>query len=98
MRILCPICGEISEAVQVSPDYDKSRHCDFVGRARWVDFLYESKAVNRFLLSPEFRDAHGIEYENIPLPDDYPEWLKLLKVECRRCFEDRGANRGNQRR
>ena len=91
MRMLCSICGQSGEVVQLSPDYEVADHRTFVNRARIVQFIYNSDPVDRFILSPEFMAAHGIVQDRLALPDDYPKWVKLLKVECRSCFESRGA-------
>lgn len=90
--MLCPNCGQSCEVVQVSPDYEATDHRAFVNRAQIVQFFFDSDVVDRFMLSPEFMAEHEIHGDVFPLPDEYPAWVKLLKVQCRNCFDARGVH------
>jgi hypothetical protein len=91
MRILCPIHGA-SEVVQLSPDYQIASHEDFIKSAKVVSFEYLSKSIDRYILSAHFSCSHDINAGKYVLPDEYPLWTNLIKIECRKCFEDRNKN------
>ena len=90
MRIACKCCGLITEVVQVSPDYNVDNHVAFLAKARTIRFVFENETVDEFLMSPEFINQNGITLDTVPLPDQYPPWVKLVKYECRNCFLTRG--------
>jgi hypothetical protein len=91
MRVLCSQCGQLSTGVQVSPDYDPARHREFISSAISYVFVFNGEDVDEFLLSPAFTSANGIIGSSTALPDDYPEWIKKLRIECRQCFEGRAS-------
>jgi hypothetical protein len=90
MRILCEACGKSSEVVQLSPDYLANDHEAFLHTAKCVYFIYDGEVVDKYILSPDFMNKHGILSTEMPLPDDYPEWVGKVKRECKLCFEKRG--------
>jgi hypothetical protein len=92
MRIWCPFCGKKGRnVVQVSPDYRESTHLEFIASAGTVRYIFDSRSVDLYVLSPEFMSEHCVEPGSFPLPDDYPDWIRLIKFVCRDCFEARGT-------
>jgi hypothetical protein len=91
MRVLCSQCGQSSSGVQVSPDYDPAHHREFIASAIRYRFMFEGEDVDEFLLSPVFVTANGIIGTAAALPDEYPAWIKRLRIECRQCFDKRAS-------
>ena len=73
--------------VQVSPDYQIRDHEAFVELSKVVRFEYMGDCVDRYVLSQAFMALHNIEEGQQPLPELYPDWVTLVKIECRKCFE-----------
>ncbi len=92
MRVLCSKCGQSSSGVQVSPDYDPTNHREFIGSAIRYRFVFDGEDVDEFLLSRAFVTANSIIGTSAALPDEYPDWIKRLRIECGRCFDKRNAS------
>lgn len=90
MRILCPI-HDASEVVQLSPDYEVHQHDTYCRSAVVVHFEWEGESLDRYVLSEAFVAKHKVIGGRQPLPECYPDWYRLVKIDCRRCFEGRGG-------
>lgn len=89
---MCQCCGKVSDCTQVSPDYDASRHNEFVRNAVHVNYEYNDEIVDEFLLSPEFVKGSHAPGGTFPRPEDYPKWMAQVKVECKSCFDRRSTH------
>ena len=89
MRILCHVCGNGQEVVQVSNDYRDDDHLRFVSEAQSIRFVYDGGIVDAFLVSPSFCERYDLREGDLPLPEDYPKWTSDVNVLCKRCFEQR---------
>lgn len=88
MMIKCEQHG-FNEAIQVSPDLKKRINAskkikDYI----LVHYEYNDEIAETFFLSIEYATKYKLQNNNIlPLPDDYPKWVKALVLICKKCFE-----------
>ena len=52
-----------------------------------IYYEFEGNTGDVFYMSKSFAVKYGLENKSrLPLPDDYPQWVMLLKVICEVCF------------
>lgn len=52
----------------------------------WV-YEYLGEITDTFYLSKRFSNDHDLLHQqHLPLPDDYPEWIRSLALTCEKCF------------
>lgn len=85
MRILCANCGVGRPAIQVSRDFDSGTAERFLERAIRVRFVFDGEIVDEFFLSPEHATENSVAGGDHDLPDQYPLWVRGLKVVCAVC-------------
>ena len=87
--IICELHG-VSEASFVSPDiFDQVMNSLVVMKPRVIEYEYLGDIVETFILSQDFLVEHKLCDEKgiLPLPNDYPEWVSLLKPLCSTCLD-----------
>jgi len=96
MMLLCDRHG-CQMGIEVSPDL-----CDRVARSETVDgiveigYEYDGELMQVMFLSKEFAARHGVSESRVsPLPDDYPDWVRLIAVECKKCALECGILQEN---
>ena len=47
----------------------------------------EGEPVDEFWLSPDFVAAEGITVGDLPAPEEYPSWVKKIRVLCKVCYD-----------
>ena len=96
MFVICDIHGGVGGGVRASPDLLTAprQAAEHAGRSRsnqdvdivQVIYEFEGSITNVFTLSREFAEMRGIAPGVYELPDDYPDWLGELGVNCYLCF------------
>ena len=74
--------------VEVSPDLvDRIPSALHIAKPEVIEFEYDGEIVDSFYLSKEFSSEHGVLGGSIvPLPEDYPLWVMLLRPVCSHCL------------
>ena len=88
MRVLCPKCNQVRPGMQVSGDVPEGQVRAASQRLKRVVFVFEGSEVDEFFITPEFASRHGLGEKEIDLPDDYPPWIKDLRVVCGECLSE----------
>jgi hypothetical protein len=85
MRIICPI-HDSQSVVQISPDVWGDPKSGDVVR---VVYKFDGQSVDSFTLSVDFAKANNVTSGVVPLPSEYPEWVKSVVLVCERCFDEK---------
>lgn len=91
MMVKCDRHGGYQGGVLCSPDlvkYSKSGE-KYGGIIRQIRYYFEDTLVHVLVFSDEFSKENNIlETGDIPLPDDFPLWIKKLGSLCELCAID----------
>ena len=89
MMIKCDQHG-LCEGLEVSPDLkEKVDNSEEIAEYILINYEYNDEIVDWLFLSVEYAAKYGLQTESrLPLPDDYPEWVKSLVPVCEKCFEE----------
>lgn len=87
MMLKCDQHG-FQPGVQLSPDLEiavkSARHIDDI---IVLKYEYLEEIVDIFYFSRSYANQYGIDEDTtMPLPDDYPDYVKSTLIICKKCF------------